>query len=624
MEPVLDEFNENEATDTDQEPQTDTDRTDGEEETATTPSQSRSSSIRPQPHLPFIEYDPDVFDGYSFKGRHSVLIDDDDDDEGDETDSLSGEGEDEGESIQEEDEDNLSILERLEEEAAQIGESKSVVVGDEGDGRDDDVSVREEESGLVDDYGVEPKTPEARPAVTLPPVEEVVAPTPVVEEVLPPVEEILEPPVEEVVVRPVEEVLVCPGEEVVVPPVDEVMEPPVEEAVITPVAEEMAVLPGAEDVLPLLPEVDDTVTEGIKVDESQAELKVEEEEETVRTPEVLLTSRRSVEELNDAEPAKEVNGALVPEKEVNGALLPAKELNGAFVPAKVPNGVLVDTEELNGLPKTPPPKTRQPQVIRPGRNRKEKSGVFALDRYLSDTAIDEATEAERDDEDDDWDFVEAADGEDRNGTKGPSLFARGVVDRYRLAVFRKASITTSRPGMRSTSGKSNVSGTTAVSEMTESPSPSQRRGRTPGLSFRKNPRQFLRPKSPPSSFSAKTARSLSQSASSSNIISTTSTSSSGGARLISASHSVGSTFALSPSLKSKESAMSVGAQSQSSDQSVNGATSVVFVDAADTIRGSPQLTSKGAEHKVKNKKLRRYKHNAEKVFSLFSSPRQAS
>ena len=606
MEPVLDDFNENEATDTDQEPQTDTDRTDGEEEMTTTPSQSRSSSIRPQPHLPFIENDVDVFDGYSFKGRHSVLIDDEDDDsddvsddvEGEETDSLSGEGEEEeGESIQEE-EDNLSILERLEEEAAQIGETRSVVVEDVEDGRDDDVLVREEEEeegGLVDDYGVEPKTPEARPAVTLPLVEEVEV-----------------PPVEDVVVSHVEEVVVSHVGEVVVPPVEDVVVRPVEEVVVPPV-EVTAVLPVAEDVL----EVDETVMEATKVEESRAEPKVEEEETVVPASEVLPISRRSVEV---TEPAKEVNGAPVPTKEVNGEPVPTKEVNGTLVPAK-PNGALVDRDESNGQPKTPPPKARQPQVIRAVRNRKEKSGVFALDRYLSDAAIDEATEAERDEEDDDWDFVEAADGEDRNGTKGPSLFARGVVDRYRLAVFRKASITTSRTGMRNASGMSNASGMT---ELTESPSPSQRRGRTPGLSFRKNPRQFLRPKSPPTSFSAKTARSLSQSAASSSILSAPSTSSSGGARLLSASHSVGSTFALSPSLKSKESAMSVSALSQSSDQSVNGATSVVFVEAADTIRGSPQLTTKCAEHKVKNKKLRRYKHNAEKVFSLFSSPRQAS
>jgi hypothetical protein len=96
-----------------------------------------------------------------------------------------------------------------------------------------------------------------------------------------------------------------------------------------------------------------------------------------------------------------------------------------------------------------------------------------------------------------WDFVGATDGEDRNGVEGTSLFARDIVDRYRLAVFRKPSISTSRSGMGM------VSGTTVVSEVTESPSPTQRRGRTPGLTFRKNLRQFLRPKSPPSSFSAK-------------------------------------------------------------------------------------------------------------------------
>ena len=47
-------------------------------------------------------------------------------------------------------------------------------------------------------------------------------------------------------------------------------------------------------------------------------------------------------------------------------------------------------------------------------------------------------------EEDDWDFVEAGVDEERNGTKGTSLFARGVVDRYKLAVFRKS--TPSRHG----------------------------------------------------------------------------------------------------------------------------------------------------------------------------------
>ena len=540
MEPVLDDFNETEATDTDQEPQTDTDRTDGDEEATTTPSQSRSSSIRPQPQLP-LDDDVDVFDGYSFKGRESVFMDDEDEEE-------DGSGEEE-EDIEEADED---ILDKLEEEDAQIGESESAVGDEGGDGNGNgDASVV-----LLEDDGVEaePKTPEARPPAILPSVEEVVVP-PVIEEVA--------PSGAEEVVTPVAEVMVSSVTEEVVPPVHEIEET--------------------------------TVTEATEMEESQVEPKAEE---------VVPASPRSVEELDVVEPvpAKELNGEIVSAKEINGEVIPPKELNGALLPT-------------DGRT-TPPPKAipRQPAANRAGRNRREKSGVPALDRYLSD-GIGETTEAEHD-EDDDWDFIEAADGEDRNGAKGTSLFARGVVDRYRLAVFRKASTPTTRSGMRSVSGMSNASG---ASEVTESPSPSQRRGRTP-LTFRKSPRQFLRPKSPPSSFSAKSARTLSQSASSSNILSAASTSS-GGGRMLSASHSVGSTFALPPSLKSKESAMSVGAQSQSSDQSVNG-TSTVFVDAADTIRGSLSMT--GAEHKVKNKKLRKYKHNAEKVFSLFSSPRQAS
>jgi len=66
--------------------------------------------------------------------------------------------------------------------------------------------------------------------------------------------------------------------------------------------------------------------------------------------------------------------------------------------------------------------------------------------------------------------------------------------------------------------------------------------------------------------------------------------------------------------------MSVGAQSHSSDQSGNGQ-SAVFIDAADA-RSSPQTN--GADTKHKTKKLKKYKNNAEKVFSLFSSPRQTS
>ena len=71
MEPVINDENE-EGVETDQ------DRTDGED-SVTTPSQSRSPSVHP------VEDDSvDVFDGYSFKGRHSVILDDEDEDGGDE------------------------------------------------------------------------------------------------------------------------------------------------------------------------------------------------------------------------------------------------------------------------------------------------------------------------------------------------------------------------------------------------------------------------------------------------------------------------------------------------------------------------------------------------------------
>ncbi|KAF8918121.1 hypothetical protein CPB85DRAFT_1214331 [Mucidula mucida] len=212
--------------------------------------------------------------------------------------------------------------------------------------------------------------------------------------------------------------------------------------------------------------------------------------------------------------------------------------------------------------------------------RREKSGVHALDQYLSDAGDDGAI-TEHDEEDDDWDFVEAGDGEDRNGNnKGTSLFARGVVDRYRLAVFRKASTPTHR----------NVSGASdgASVEQADSPSPTQRRGRNQGLTFRK-PRQFLKPKTPPSSYSSKsssvTARSVTSSSSRSSMGTMTPSS---------------SLPASSPSLKSKESATSVGGASDQSD-TVNVPSALELADG-----------------EKKSKKLKKYKENAEKVFSLFS------
>ncbi|RXW17595.1 hypothetical protein EST38_g8259 [Candolleomyces aberdarensis] len=262
--------------------------------------------------------------------------------------------------------------------------------------------------------------------------------------------------------------------------------------------------------------------------------------------------------------------------------------------------------EVSGRRTPPPVKTRPPLGARGTRSRREKSGIPALDKDLSDHPDDEVemTEPERDEEDDDWDFVEAGDGEDKNGAKGTSLWARGVVDRYKLSVFRKSST----PNGRSVSGMSKAS---VATDATESPSPSQRRGRTGGINFRKNPRQFLKAKSPPSTFSTGTGRSFSQTV---NSLSTATTSN---------GFLTPATTAMSPSLKSKESAVSMGAQSASSDQSGN----VVSPSTPSANNGGPEDfalgLSKGSpsgeqEKSSKNKKLKKVKHNAEKMFSLFS------
>ncbi|KAG7451810.1 kinase-like protein [Guyanagaster necrorhizus] len=456
MEPVLDEFNENEQTDDDQEhEQTDTDRTDGEE-TTTTPSQSRSSSIAP--HSQPEDDSVDVFDGYSFKGRHSVVIDD----EGDEVEVSSSESEtDEEELVPEE---VLPVLEPALEPETPKPETEMVFDETEAD------------------LG-EPKTPEARPMVLAP------------------------------------------------DDTDVSMLPPLPQSPVGPSP------PRPEESVEPTPEP---------------------------TPQPPDAKARKSKEL-DAE------------KDVKVKLAPASK------PAPKPNSRV----------------SRAP--------RREKSGVAALDRYLSDGG-DEDTTTDRfdDDEDDDWDFVEAGDGEDRNGTKGTSYFARGVVDRYRLAVFRKASTPSHRSVGRSFSGVSKAS--TDTSTTVESPSPTQRRGRNQGLTFRKHPRQFLRPKSPPSSYSSKSGKSLNPSASA-----TLTASSSAG--LLTPSPSMSSSMVGSHSLKSKESATSVGNQSLS-DQSVNGADS----GNPDPHSASEATRSDGPEKKTK--KLKKYKENAERVFSLFSSPRQ--
>ncbi|CCM07178.1 uncharacterized protein FIBRA_09519 [Fibroporia radiculosa] len=282
--------------------------------------------------------------------------------------------------------------------------------------------------------------------------------------------------------------------------------------------------------------------------------------------------------------------------------------------------VLSRAEPESAQPAAAPAVVEEPKPIKPivkpqprpnaarQRGRREKSGIPALDRDLSD-AHEDGIAAERDEDDDDWDFVEAEVTEERNGAKGTSLFARGVVDRYKLAVFRKSTPRRSG-GPRSFSGLS-VDSDLGGTESPESPSPSdkQRRGRNPGLTFRKHPRQFLRQKSPHSS-SRSTAASKTLTHSTSATLSTSSS-----AGMLSPATSANSTLPDSPSLRSKESAISMLSPSESSDLSFSGE----YRGADGTIRGASVVSLE--EDKQKSKGLKKYKEGAEKVLSIFQSPR---
>lgn len=77
-----------------------------------------------------------------------------------------------------------------------------------------------------------------------------------------------------------------------------------------------------------------------------------------------------------------------------------------------------------------------PPRISSQQHRRQRSGIPALDRGLpSDIDADD----DDDDEEEDWDLVEKPrDGRgESNGARGTTLFARGVVDRYRLGVLKK-------------------------------------------------------------------------------------------------------------------------------------------------------------------------------------------
>ncbi len=208
--------------------------------------------------------------------------------------------------------------------------------------------------------------------------------------------------------------------------------------------------------------------------------------------------------------------------------------------------------------------------------------------------------AAHDEPEDDWDFIEA-DGEESYGVRGPSLFARGVVDRYKLAVFRKGATpnrsTGEAPGL--SNGPSSPSPTT------------KRRGRTGALAFRRPQKNFLRTKSPPSTSSRSSKSPGKLLMSDHRTSATTST--------VSSPQSMRTTLG-QPSLKSKESTVSVGSPGSSSGGSTNGdARAASDADVIETVRvphGHADENEK--QHHKNNKKLKR---GAEKMLSLFGSPR---
>jgi len=254
-----------------------------------------------------------------------------------------------------------------------------------------------------------------------------------------------------------------------------------------------------------------------------------------------------------------------------------------------------DTSSKSGKPPIPPKSPTVPRSSKHAGKRKEKSGIAAFDKSFGD-GPDELTEREEEDE---WDFVEAGVDEERNGSKGTSLFARGVVDRYKLAVFRKS--TPSRRADRTISGTSKVSGMEAVSP---SPSDKQRRGRTP-LTFR-NKKNI--PKASPTSRSSRTSGTSKQH--------TISHSSSMGLSSVGASSGAlnqsSATNTASPSLRSKQSAVSITSASES-EFSPNDDTTRPSV-----LRGEPpirKLTPQSpTDERKKKKKLKG-------AFSIFSPQR---
>ncbi|KAG8745032.1 hypothetical protein FRC10_009006 [Ceratobasidium sp. 414] len=235
---------------------------------------------------------------------------------------------------------------------------------------------------------------------------------------------------------------------------------------------------------------------------------------------------------------------------------------------------------------TQPPRTKQ---------KREKSGIPALDRAIEDT------------EEDDWDLIEKPNGEEAaayngrtgaGGKQGNSLFARGVVDRYRLAVFSRKQSQSGLSRAARAAPHAVDTGVTPDQAGLASPtnSDTKRRGRSGGLNIRKSTRQFLRARSPPATFSANSsASSRVQVGTMSSTISgaTGRTAVNNGSGLLSPALSMPG--AMAPSLKSKSSALSgVGPNSPgSSDPSITETPGVVQSQSVGDLVGAAGSTDPG-------------------------------
>lgn len=466
MEPVLDEYQgdqeqsereQGQTTDTDGDVHTDTDRAtgteteDGEEDTVTTPSQSRNSSMRLVQQQSQVvsninvvvqavggekkqdESTVDVFDGYSFKGRHSVLIDssdeeDDDEEEEEEDQKLNEEGdsgsERTGMTNVTANVTTSTIVTTTTTESSEAGDDLSSVLGSIASPSDTATPTSIDEQGVeqivkieekeeAEEEEAEPKTPEARP-VDLP----------------------VRPPL-------------VPASPVIAPP-----------AVPMSVTVDTAAEPVGE----------------------------------------------KTKEVEDIEKLMATAKALENRLEEGGLNTPTEDKSKGGLPSAQPPLPLQQQKSIT----TSATSTTKQKI-----QRRERSGVPALDKDLpEDTEAGEDTEAVGrydDDEDDDWDFIDAVDGEDRNGAKGTSLFARGVVDRYRLAVFSRKASTPSKilaasagvdgvrpPSQRQSRHQGQQQQRTTLSKMSPKSNlnangNSEKRGRS-ALAFTRGPRQFLQPK----------------------------------------------------------------------------------------------------------------------------------